>query len=637
MNLKLLTFIFTLLLPYVSPAQEYESLESWLDLIQKDPSVAEILQDLLENPLAINKATKAQLRKIPMLSERLITKILVLRKQKKGFKNLRQIEPVLGSDLYKRIRPFLVLNAPTGKHFHWVQRNYKIIENTQTIQAHGYSGSNVFNQSKITIGNGTNWQAGLVSQKDAGEANWFDYVNGYLQFISPKVHIIAGSFFLQSAQGLIFSSPFGKMKSSFVILPFVANKDRASPYTGSAENFAQTGLYFKTFLGSKTKVRLAVTRTLRDGQFNPQTKKIIGFDYSGYHRNKRELSKKDIISEQMFAFNATTEIFNPVQIGLNWARFHFTPPINFTTGNVSPSDMRKQYYHFRGDLLNLLSVYYRYESRYFVFHGEWAFSDFKHGAFSQTFFVQQNTVKFGLLIWQLNQNFQSPLGHSFDNHTPFPRAERGIYGASIIKLKSGTIRFYRLIKKNLWRTYVNPLPELSDEWFVQTIIRLKAQKYSLRIRKRLTDSFVHRPQDRISIRFELNYNPLKSIRLRSRFEQCQTHNPSEKGMLMFQDFDRSISAKIRVNARITFFRTKSFYSRIYEYEKDVPGAFSNIALYGQGYKWYVQISWRINSHYRIWLKYRYLKINERDFNMIDYGHISQPLKRLIRMQIEVRY
>ncbi|RLD15461.1 hypothetical protein DRI50_04090, partial [candidate division KSB1 bacterium] len=288
MHRFLVICFMAVLLPFCARAQESKSLEPWLDLIRDDPTLAELLQDLLENPIALNTATKADLASIPLLSETAVEQILKKRKQKGAFKSIRQIKPIVGSDIYLRIRPFLILNPVARYHFYWQQRNYRTIENVPEIQKGTFKGTNFYNYTKTRVKYSPKWDAGLIAQKDVGEVSFADYANGYLQFNSAKVRLIAGSFYLQLGQGLVFSSPFGQMKSSLVILPFNARKDRAAPYLGTAENMAQTGLYGKFQITSKLKIRLLLSRTLRDAQFNPITGKIIGFDYTGYHRSTQE-------------------------------------------------------------------------------------------------------------------------------------------------------------------------------------------------------------------------------------------------------------------------------------------------------------------------------------------------------------
>ena len=629
------------LFPFLCLAQEENELEPWLDLIKEDAALAELLQDLQENPIVVNKADKADWQRIPLLSASVIDKILEIRRQKGPFKSLRPIKAIVGAEQYRRIRPFIVLNPPLRRHFYWLQRNYQTIENPQNR----YSGSKVYNLTKLHVKYNNKIDAGMIAQKDAGETQWADYLNGYVRFNGKKIKIIAGSFYLQLGQGLIFSSPFGRMKSTLVTLPFTSNKDRMAAYSGSAENFAQTGLCAQIQWPAKTTVRFAFSRTLRDGQYNAATGKIIGFDYTGYHRNSREESRKDLIEENALTLNFNRKISAQANVGILLTRFVFNPSIDFNSANVPFSELRRRRFHFNGRFLDLAGIYYRFANEHLSLAGEWAVSDFKHHAFNQSMLVKETNVKFGVILWQLNRNFQTPSGRVFDDRTPFPGAQQGVYGALTYDFGGGTIRFYKFIKQDLWRTYFEPLPTLHDEWLSQIAFRFSRTKLNMRLRRRFEEEFLSTGDSngqrmdlgRTSLRLEAWYGPSKKLRLRTRLEWCRVEPPKEKGILMFQDIGINALKNVKIHARVTFFRTTSYASRIYEYEYDVPGSFSNVALYGQGFKWYGQVNWRVSRGLRVWLKYRYLFFNERNFNVINYGRIKRPLQRLVRLQFELRF
>ena len=332
-------------------------------------------------------------------------------------------------------------------------------------------------------------------------------------------------------------------------------------------------------------------------------------------------------------------------IGFLLTRFVFNPSIAFNPANVPFSELRRRRFHFKGRFLDLSGFYYRFENDHLTMAGEWAVSDFKHHAFNQTVFVRETNTKFGIIFWQLSLNFQTPLGRVFDDQAPFPGAQQGVYGAFAYNFGRGTLKFYKIIKKDLWRTYFEPLPTLHDEWLLQSMWRFSKTKVKLRLHRQFREAFLstdggdeeRRNLRRTSLRLDADYGPSKKLRLRTRLEWCRVEPLKEKGILMFQDIGINALKNVKIHARVTFFRTTSYASRIYEYEYDVPGSFSNVALYGQGFKWYGQVNWRVSRGLRVWLKYRYLFFNERNFNVINYGRIKRPLQRLVRLQFELRF
>ncbi len=620
-------------------AQKANPWENWLDLTDEGASVSQILQDLQENPVAVNSAGRSDWRRIPLLPEGLIDKILKVRKQKGPFKTLRQLKAIVGPDWYQRLRPFVILNAPKRTYFYWLQRNSGFLKKPDHTWP--YSGDAWYNYSKIRIKYNNHLQAALLTEKDSGEPQWMDYFNGYVQYVSGRLRLIAGSFYMQLGQGLLLSSPFGQMKSALVTLPFSARKDRAAPYLGSAENLALTGVFIRYKVRAATTVRLLYTRTLRDGQFNSRTGRIIGFDYSGYHRTRLERMKKDLIAEQIRGINLTQEFAAHLLMGVSALSLTYNPAIAFTAENVSFDQLRRQYYHFKGSHLHLQSVYYRWTMPHLSIAGEWAISEFKHHAVSQVFFIRQTPFATGILLWQVNRDFQTPLGRVFDDHAPFPSAQQGVYAALEYSFGSGTFRFYKRLKKDLWRTYFEPMPKLKDEWFMQLGLNLPQVRMKMRLRRYENEAFAERvepPKNKTtSLRLEMAYGTFRPATFRTRLEVCRLTPASEKGLALFQDIQVRFSRRLRIFLRLTFYRTHSFATRIYEYENDLPGRFANVALFGQGFKWYVLFAYRLSGHLRLWLKYRYQHLNTLDFNEISYGRLVQPIRRELRVQFEWRF
>ncbi|NOX90669.1 MAG: helix-hairpin-helix domain-containing protein, partial [Calditrichaeota bacterium] len=619
---------------FKSPAfpQETDPLEPWMDLIQEDPAIAEILEDLLEHPLPVNDADREDWLKILLLPASAVDSILSYRERSGGFKSIREIKSIIGKERYLRIRPFITLRKTKAAQIRLTQRNYSAVEVPDEIKEKTYRGSNLYSYSKITYRYNPYFSAGLVSQKDIGETDFNDYWTGFIRYQTKRWRLILGSYYLNFGHGLLFSSPFGRIKSSMVTLPFTAKRDGAYPYIGSAENFGNTGFLFETVLFSKSALRLIFARNLRDGRFNPATLQITGFDYSGYHRTLSEIRRKDLISEQILGVNLTRQILPGLLLGLSVARFDYDPPIAFKSENVSASDLRKNRFHFRGSRLRAGSFYYDCRLGNLYLSGEWVVADPASPAVSQSFFVDRKSAKFGVLFWRLSKNFQSPSGRVLDDNGPFPRAEQGIYASFSWNKENRNWNFYKLIKKQLWRGYSNPLPVLKDEWLSEFNYRLSSLSITSRLRHKLYQQFESKADSsairvlRQSNQFRLQcaFRTANNVNLKTRIEIKKTKNPSEKGFLVFQDVNFKVGKSFQCNLRVTFFQTDSYNSRIYEYETDLPGSFSNYPLYGQGFKWYFRIGWQPDPRFKFWFKYRYLHLNDRDLNDIDFGRVEKP-------------
>ncbi len=623
-------------------AQNTDPLAPWMDLVQDDPAIAEILNELLQNPIPINTASFSEWQRIPLLTDEMIRKILKSRKEKGKFASVRQIRTLVGNETYRRIRPFLVLTKATSQKLSWTQRNYRYIDLPDPQKVKQYQGSNLYNLTRLTFHPDQRFSAGLVLQKDIGEPSLADYLNGFVRYQSPNVTMILGGYYVQIGQGLIFSSPFGRMKSAMVFLPVISRRDGVYSYIGSAENSTATGCVFQIKKG-KNFFRALWGRTLRDAHYNPNTLNITDFSYTGYHRTAKELREKDILLENMWAVNVVHHWGENLRTGLIWSNVRYEPGICFDPANIAFHEWKKRFFHFSGRKIGLLSVYYHWQNSRFLLSGEAATSNFKANAFSQSLLVKTAPFSFGLLAWHVANRFYSPYGRVFDNANPFPQSEQGLYAAAEWNGRNGSTKFYKLLKRKLWRDYWDPFPKTTDEWLSQTewkfhqhrvIVRLRGRSYQRYEKQTASQSTLVEPR-KTNIRLEWQTSVKKGLRLKNRVEYVMLSYPHEKGLLIFQDIAFKFNKSINVNTRFSVFRTHSFNTAVYEYESDVPGSFSNYAFYGQGYKWYLKVGLKLGYYFRLWIKYRYLMFNKRNFYFVDYGHVSQPLQRLLRLQFQV--
>ena len=635
-NLVLIIFAILFLVFSKALTQEKAELEPWLDLIQDDPTLAEILNELIENPIAINQANQQEWQRIPLLTQQDIENILQVRKQQGAFSTIRQIRKIIGKEKYQLIKPFLILKAQKVQKVQVTQRNYWTVETPEEIRNQKFLGNKLYNLTQFRYQKKGKWEIGLVVQKDVGEPEFNDYWNASAVYHTLKWQLLIGSFYLQIGQGLLFSSPFGKVKSSVVMLPFTPGVTFVRPYLGTSENFAQTGICLKGKPGLKTEVLAFGASNLRDGKFNPSTQKVIGFDFSGYHRSATERNRKDLIREKIFGLHVRHQLNNSFMVQGTLVKIDYSPGIEFNAFNVPFSDLRRKFYDFSGQRIILSSFAYDFKQADWHFSGEIAGGKYTAPGLIQSLWLEKEQWQTGLIFWNLSRNFQSPYGRVLGQSNPFPRALRGLYFALAWQKEKWDFSFYKIITQNLWRTYRNPFPGLKDEWLARARLEFNHSQLLIRWREKTTDEAVINSSARLdNVRIQFNTLLAKKIELRSRLEAVRLKNSAEKGVLTFQQINCRISREWQFLFRVTFFRTDSYNSRIYEYENDVPGSFANYPLYGEGFKWFWRVQWQPFNNLKIWIKYRYLMIMDRLLTDIDYGLNSRTLKRLIRVQFRV--
>ncbi|MFC2176024.1 helix-hairpin-helix domain-containing protein, partial [Bacteroidota bacterium] len=113
-------------------------------------------------------------------------------------------------------------------------------------------------------------------------------------------------------------------------------------------------------------------------------------------------------------------------------------------------------------------------------------------------------------------------------------------------------------------------------------------------------------EHRTYYRFNLTYNINTDIELRNRLEYVRYKRGKsdvEQGFLIYQDvIYKPLSFPLSFSARLAYFDTDSYNSRIYAYENDVLNAFSFPAYYYRGMKAYLTIRYKAYKGIDFWFR-----------------------------------
>ena len=634
--------IWALLLMYpLLVSAQIDSLSSlWAEFAGNDPELLQIVQKLYDNPVNINHADYNRFSEIPFLSSSQIEAILALRKKIGRFSSKRQLRPILGRRLYDQLKLFFTVKEKKLSSAYFAHRNYTYLGETDTWQ-----NSPWYDYNKAFYRYGPHISAGLITQKDAGEMSVLDYVSGFVEYNQTSWRIIAGKYYLKFGEGLTFSNPFGSHKSAIAVNPLRPGNDNGYSSLSSSEADGQFGVYASADLRDKVKLHFYFADNRRDARFSPYTDEIISINYSGYHRTEAEINGRGKIKEKLLGVAALFQINRNIIFGGLAANYRYSPEIKFTVQNVGLNEFRRQYYKFSGSSLNQYSLFYKAEFKSLQLSGEYSASDIGAPGLSQTVLLRLKPFAFGVKYWRINADFQSPSGRIFDDSDPFPKAEEGFYaGLSYSPMRSLSFNFYRLFKKALWRSYFEVFPGNYLEWLFQSSYRIKPVLIYFRFKQNKQKDYLYDENRGYSsqeimkneYRVQLEIEPQTKLRLISRWQFVDVPWYKEKGSIIFQDFRYKLSRSILFNARITFFRTSSWISRIYEYESDLPGAFANYPLYGQGRKWYVMLRWAPLKPLFFYFKYRYLYFGKDNLTEILF-HPKSLLKRELRFQVSLKF
>ncbi|MFA7289508.1 MAG: hypothetical protein WC055_11585, partial [Melioribacteraceae bacterium] len=98
---------------------------------------------------------------------------------------------------------------------------------------------------------------------------------------------------------------------------------------------------------------------------------------------------------------------------------------------------------------------------------------------------------------------------------------------------------------------------------------------------------------------------IETINLSTRIDYASVDciSQKEEGFHVFEEISFRPSINFQLNFRVSFFSTPSYNSRIYVYERDVSGVFSNFIAYNRGIHIYLLSKFTITDKFKLGLKY----------------------------------
>jgi hypothetical protein len=628
-----------ILLPVLLLAQSSELVDQLSEIVEDDSEALEALLELLDDPVNLNTASLEDLMKIPILEITIADSILKYRKKRNRFTSKKEVEKITGKETYRLIKDFISIRSIRANELSYINKHYFPID----FEANDYWGDQNYSLNKIYYAYKDRYKLGFITHKDPGEYDYFDYYAGYFQYRSQRSQLIIGKYYLHFGHGLQFSNPFGRLKSSLPLTPLRVPISGGRATISSAENNNHNGLYYR-FVYQNISLFAFGSYAKRDVLYAGDPKQIVGIDYSGYHRNKSEFSGKNKLTEKMIGGALEHTITPGLKYGIVFSGTFYHPAIVRTRETLGEQEFAKSFYRFSGNKTIQSSLFYQAKLSPLELSGEISLSDWKENAFSQSAVLKRKSFQLGFNFWRVLPGFQSPNGRSFDDGSPFPSAKEGYYLAFAIKLYPEIwLRSYKIFEKDLWRTWFSPIPKQKSEWLWELEYQDKNIQFFARYRRRQADeSLMPSIENQMSIsevlknnyRLQFLYKMNKTIHLKSRWEKNIFAESEEQGVLFFQDIRYFFSETASLNGRISFFRSASYDSRIYEYESDLPGSFSNYPLYGEGGKFFLLLRFGLSKNFQFYFKYRYLAMRDKTPSEANYYHQTTVYKRELRVMMK---
>lgn len=579
--------------------------------------LTEHLAYLREKPLDLNRATRADLEALMVLSAVQVENLLQHIRAHGPLIALHELQSIEGFSLHliRSIWPYVrVGRHPAAPSFELdvigryrghqlILRYGRVLEEQKGFsegEGSRYLGGpeKLFLKYRFNYYNRVSW--GLTAEKDAGEEFFkgsqqagFDFYSAhfFLKDVGRLRTLALGDYQFGFGQGLMAWSSLAFTKTPdamSVKKPAIGLR----PYTSTDENRFLRGAAIQ--LGRKVVTTLFFSSHGLDANAfafaNGKAIKVSSLQQTGLHTTRSEVSDKHSVSQRIAGLSAHYAR-KKLNLGLLAMYTSLSAELDRT-----PAPYNRFYFTGR-DHLNAGGTYsvVRRNSNFF---GELAFSYSEQGGLGYALlqgFVAALDPRLSLSVIRRNyaRNYHSFLGNGFSEGGRTAN-EHGTYAGLTFRLTNTLIlnAWYDRFRFPWLKFEVNA-PSQGSEYMVQvTYTPAKRTEMYLRFRRNGKQS---------NMRLHFSSQLSRKIRLQHRLELLELEGKKERGYLVYIDLNCKLR-KLNFAGRYTLFSTDSYNSRIYAYETEVPGAFSIPFHYYRGTRFYLLAGYAVTGRLGVWLR-----------------------------------
>ena len=360
---------------------------------------------------------------------------------------------------------------------------------------------------------------------------------------------------------------------------------------------------------------------------------------SGYHRTKSEIEDKNSVRNTnyggLFSWN-----FSNLKVGATLVRQKLNLPF------IPASELYNQY-RFSGTENVTGGVDYSFNKGKYQLFGEAAISKSKGKAFVQGAIINLNDqLGFSALFRHFDKNYQALWANTFAEGSNINN-ESGLYfGTKILPVKFVTLSAYSDFFRSQWINYSTAAPSTGWDVLAQAdfvlsgktefYIRFKNEEKEVKFIQ--DERYVNLPEQTQKLRFHFNYKYSEQIILKTRLEKVSYKGlEKENGIMIFQDIQYGpIKIPLKISARVAWFSTDSYNSRVYAYENDLLYTFSIPAYFGKGFRTYLNLNYKITKNLDLWFKVANTSWNDRDLISSGYNEIQGNNKTELKFQLRLK-
>ena len=630
----------------------------------------ELLTELYQNPLDINRVTGEELAGTYLLSPPQIQAFLDHRSQSGEFISLYELQslPHWDSVTLDTILPFLSLETEKSSPKSFLERlrseenSYLLFRHRRTLELRrGYQNDSTVNPNSRYLGDqndlflrfriqhSKDFSLGFLLEKDAGEALVWDpktrrYGFNFASFHHTRYNLgkwktlSLGDFQASFGQGLVFGAGFSLGKGAETVPTVRRSTLGILPYTSSLESGFFRGIGITRQLGSWQST-LLFSSLGKDGRLTMQSdavgnssQELTSLSQTGLHRSQSELSTKNQLRETNLGTNIQYQARSGKwSAGINALHTQLSIPWIRTPN-------RYNQFEFSGRNNTVGSMYFNVVWKNFSFFGESARSRSQgQGTVVGLVSSLSKTVDFSLLWRRYDRHFHSFYATAFAESTR-PINEQGTYLGIQIKPSSKVkLNAYLDFFRFPWLKFRVYAPSQGQEWLVR--LSYQPQKNLLATvqvkqeRKMRNEAAEEAPastytlipilKNQVQANLELGVSPELSFQSRILWNQVILDQSKSQGWMLLQDisFKRE---KWKLTARMALFDTETFDNRLYAYEHNALGAFAIPAFSGKGSRQYLLVQYRVHPKLTAYLRIAQTIYADREVISSGMQEISGP-------------
>jgi len=595
------------------------------------------LEHFARHPIDLNKASASELAELGLLSPLQAEQLLRYRELMGPLVSIYELQAVPGwePDLIRKISPYLAVRAESdpvanmidrihrGEHS-FILRAGRVLERSKGYRlpdsVNHYPGS----PEKYFFRYGFQYkrllQWGILGEKDAGERFFsgkqrtgFDFYSAHLVIrdlgLIKAIHI--GDYTVNLGQGLIQWQGFGFAMSADAM---AIKREGAvfSAYRSAGEiNFHRglaVSLRKRNWEGGVFVSRKRIDANLAYDSLGMKTH-ASSFPASGYHRTETESADKRVARQTAFGAYLRSR-FRLLSFGLQAVTYRFSVGLDKGTEPYNR-------FGFRGNALTNFSLDYGITWENLHLFGELAFTAAGHWAWINGLLVSAApAVDLALLYRHIAPGYHSFYSSAF-TQSSVPGNESGFYAGITIR-PTGAVRIdaYADIYRFPWLRYRVDKPSVGCEFLIQAAYKPE-KRWDLYFRYRSRTNALNQNEEETvlaavpsvpgkAFRMQVNYRLTAAFSFRSRIDLNwfgARGEQAEEGFQASADlFYHPPLKKLQGNARILYFDTDGYNSRNYAFENDVLYYYQVPALYGKGYRYYINVNYDFNRRLSAWLK-----------------------------------